>query len=82
MTTTLDLTTASLALFVALAHDANEWGGTPCWGANVGGSKADNANLTDLKRKGLLYTDEDEGCEWVHFTSDGKAFAASMGVAI
>lgn len=80
--TQFDLTHASVALFRSLANDAGNWNGTPCWGANVGGSKADRGNLTDLKRKGLLYTVREDGCEWVYFTPEGKALAATLGVTL
>lgn len=77
-----NLSPASASLFRALAFDADNWSGVPCWGGNVGGSKEDRGNLTDLKRKGLLYTQHDEGCEWVYFTPEGKALAATFGVTL
>lgn len=76
------MTKDSLDLFRSLAFDAGNWSGTPCWGANVGGSKTDRGNLTDLKRKGLLYTVREDGDEWVHFTPEGKALALTFGVTL
>jgi hypothetical protein len=76
------LTSGSLALFLALANDADNWSGTPCWGCNVGGSKADNGNLTDLKRRGLVTTSRDDGNEWVRFTADGVTLAAAHGISV
>lgn len=76
------LTPESLELFHLLALDAGNWGGIPCWGGNVGGHKADRGNLTDLKRKGLVWTDRANGCQWVHFTPEGKALAAALGVTL
>ena len=77
----IDLTEASRVLFVALVKDAGNWAGMPMWGGNVGGSKEDRGNLTDLKKKGLVRTQQDEGCEWVTFTDLGREFASSLGLA-
>jgi hypothetical protein len=82
MTLNINLTEDSKKLFVALVEDAGNWGGTPMWGGNVGGSKADNGNLTDLKVKGLVRTFDSDDLEWVQFTDAGRAFAASLGLTI
>ena len=79
---TRGLTEASKALFLAYAEDAGNWSGTPCVGGNVGGSKADAGNLTDLKKKGLVTTYRDEGCEWVVFTPVGVEFAKANGIEL
>ena len=79
--TTTTLTAASLTLFLALAADAGNWSGTPLWGGNVGGSRADNGNLTDLKRRGLLTTFSDDG-EWITFTPAGVELAAQHGISL
>lgn len=76
---TTNLTNASLELFLALVEDAPNWSGEPLFGGNVGGSKADEGNLTDLKRKGLLTTLDDGGDAFVIFTDAGKALAAEHG---
>ena len=76
------LTDASKALFVAYANDAGNWNGTPMVGGNVGGSKEDRGNLTDLKRKGLLTTFRDEGLDWVSFTDAGLDYAKSIGIEL
>jgi hypothetical protein len=74
----LELTEASLALFIAYAKDAGNWSGTPM----IGGSAADRGNLTDLKKKGLVTTFRDEGCDFVCFTDEGIKLAAAHGVTI
>lgn len=81
------LTPDSHALFLAYAADAGNWSGTPLVGGNVGGSKADAGNLTDLKVKGLLTTFEEKErgravCQWVEFTPAGVAYAAANGIEI
>jgi hypothetical protein len=81
-TATPTLTPASHALFIAYAMDAGNWGGTPLVGGNVGGSKADAGNLTDLKQKGLLETFDDAGDAFVLFTDAGKEYAAAHGVNV
>lgn len=78
MTTTL--TTASHELFIAYAQDADNWSGTPLVGGNVGGTKEDRGNLTDLKRKGLITTSEDDGATWIWFTPAGVEYAKTHGV--
>jgi hypothetical protein len=72
----MNLTPASLALFLALANDAGNWNGTPLLDI----SNKERGNLTDLKKNGLVKTFKDEGCDWVSFTAEGKTFAASNGV--
>ena len=78
----IELTEASKALFLAYARDAGNWSGTPMVGGNVGGSKQDAGNLTDLKKKGLLSTFESDDLEWVQFTPAGIEYANSQGVEI
>lgn len=80
----IELSDASKTLFVALIKDAGNWSGSPLWGGNIGGSKKDNGNLMDLKKKGLLVTeqdDENKKCQWVHFTKDGVNYASSLVAA-
>jgi len=78
--TEVTLTEHSHLLFIELANDAGNWSGTPLFGGNVGDEVSDKGNLTDLKKKGLVTTFEDEGCSWVVFTEVGKAYAAENGV--
>jgi hypothetical protein len=74
---TTNLTTQSLALFLELANDAGNWGGSPLFQ----GDKAQCGNLSDLKRHGLIYTSEDDdGCVFVDFTDAGISFAKSCGI--
>ena len=78
----MNITERSLEVFKAYAKDACNWGGTPLVGGNVRWDQeaADRGNLTQLKKAGLLHTETDEGCTWIYFTDDGKAFAESMGI--
>lgn len=77
----MNITEASKALFVALAEDAGNWGGTPLLGGNVDITKEERGNLTQLKQVGLLTTFTDEGT-WVDFTDAGKAYALELGIEI
>jgi hypothetical protein len=73
----LELTPATKALFVELVKDAPNWGGTPLFQ----GTKAQQGNLTDLKTKGLVETEQDEDnrlCFWVYFTDEGKKLAVDL----
>ena len=78
MTTTL--TPDSESLFRAYAEDAENWGGAPCVGANIDHTQADNGNLTDLKKKGLLVTQHSDGEEWIFFTDAGVDLIKEMGI--
>lgn len=78
----LSLTKASRELFLAYAEDAGNWNGTPLLGGNVPHTPADDGNLTDLKKKGLLTTEESDGELWVVFTELGKNYARVLGVEI
>lgn len=71
----MKLTPKSLQLFLDYAADADNWSGTPLVGGNVGGSKEDRGNLTQLKRAKLLTT-------WISFTDAGRAFAKENGIEI
>lgn len=75
-----NITETSLKLFLEFARDAGNWSGTPCVGGNVGGSKEQRGNITQLKKAGLITTFVDEGQTWVSFTPAGKAFAKQHGV--
>lgn len=76
------ITATSLELFLAYARDAANWSGTPLVGGNVGGSKEERGNLTQLKRAGLITTFRDEGETWISFTDAGIALAATHGVRV
>lgn len=71
-TTEINVTEKSKALFIAYAKDADNWGGTPPVGGNVGGSAEDRGNLTQLKQAGVLVTFRSDGMTWVEFTEVGK----------
>jgi hypothetical protein len=76
------ITEQSLQVFLAYAKDAGNWGGTPLVGGNVGGSKEERGNLTQLKRAGLLDTFRDEGNTWVVFTEAGRELAREHGITV
>ena len=76
-----NITEASMAIFLAYAKDAKNWNGTPLVGGNVGGSKEERGNLTQLKVAGLIETFRDDGL-WISFTPAGKALAAENGITI
>lgn len=75
---TIEITEASLALFLTLAKDAGNWNGQPLLDI----TKEERGNLTQLKRAGLLVTFNDSGCDWVDFKPAGVALAASHGIKI
>ena len=68
----------SLNLFIALASDADNWSGQPL----IDITKEQRGNLSDLKKKGLITTFRDDGCDWADFTDDGIALAAEHGISI
>ena len=78
----MDLSVESTRLFIDLAEDAGNWSGTPLWGGNVGGGRQDRGNLTDLKKKGLVTTDVDEGQTWIFFTALGTEVARRLGIDV
>jgi len=49
-----NITSESKRVFIAYANDAPNWNGMPLVGGNVGGSKEERGNLTQLKRAGLI----------------------------
>lgn len=78
----MNITERSLALFLDYARDAGNWSGTPMIGGNVGGSKEDRGNLTQLKKADLITTFRDEGCDWIIFTDAGADLAAKHGIDV
>jgi hypothetical protein len=78
----MNITQTSLDLFFAYAKDADNWSGTPLVGGNVGGSKEERGNLTQLKQAGLITTFVDDGCTWVKFTEAGRKLASDHGIRI
>jgi len=75
-----DITAESLRVFLMYAKDAINWSGTPLVGGNVGGSKEERGNLTQLKRAGLITTQVDAGDTWIYFTDMGKELARKYGI--
>jgi hypothetical protein len=76
------VTDRSLALFLEYARDAGNWSGTPLVGGNVGGSKEDRGNLTQLKKAGLIVTELSDGHVWLMFTRSGRDLASDHGIKI
>ena len=80
--TQVSITETSIAVFKAYASDAANWNGNPLVGGNVGGSKEERGNLTQLKKAGLVETFTDEGCTWLSFTAEGNEYAKTLGYSI
>lgn len=78
----MKITQTSLNVFLAYAKDAGNWSGTPLVGGNVGGSKEERGNLTQLKRAKLITTYRSDRCDWISFTEVGKKLAAENGITI
>ena len=76
----MEITKKSLEVFLAYAEDAGNWGGTPLVGGNVGGSKEERGNLTQLKKAGLISTAEDDGDVFIYFKPAGLALAKEHGI--
>lgn len=70
------LTADSLELFLGLAEDADNWSGNPL----ITLTAAQRGNLTDLKKRGLLSTFDDGGCDFAIFKPAGIALAAEHGI--
>ncbi len=67
-----DLTTASAALLEKIRLEAQEWDGAEAYFTAGELSKAEAGNLLDLKRKGLVSTQEaDRGAFWVILHPEG-----------
>ena len=78
-TTEKVITPESMRVFLQYAFDAGNWSGQPLVGGNVGGSKEERGNLTQLKRAGLITTFSDDGL-WISFTKSGQDVAKSAGI--
>jgi hypothetical protein len=76
------ITKKSLQVFLSYANDASNWNGQPLVGGNVGGSKEDRGNITQLKRAGFITTEIDDGCTWMQFTKSGRDLALIHGILI
>ena len=64
----LGLTEGSKGLLVRLVKDAGNWSGMPPTNGNVDMSPEERGNLTQLKKKKLLTTHDEEGMTWVTFS--------------
>ena len=74
-----ELTDTSAKLLTDLIADAGNWSGMPPLDGTVKTDNALRGNVTDLKKKGYISTDFDEGCTWVIFTEKAVEFAAEHG---
>jgi len=75
----------TLDLFLALVKDAHNWNGMPLFGGNVGGDKSSQGCLMNLKKYGLVKTEQDADnpeLSFVVFTDEGKSLAESLGHSI
>jgi hypothetical protein len=82
MATDVQITERSKELFLNYARDADNWSGSPLVGGNLGGTKEDRGNLTQLKQAGLIRTSADGDDTWIHFTDKGIEYALENGVDI
>jgi hypothetical protein len=77
------LTPASLELFRSIADEKARFGDDPYLEDMPPMSHADNGNMTDLKRRGLIDVYEtDYGKHLVKVTSEGTKLALSLGLDI
>ena len=76
----MSITEKSKEVFTMFYNDAGNWTGTPGVGLNVGGTKEERGNLTQLKQAGLISTWVDEGVTWIEFTDAGLAYAKELGL--
>ena len=74
----MNLTQASKAMFLDFAYWAPHYNGYAMVDVLT---NAEKGNLTDLKKKGLLQTDESDGIEWVQFTKKGIELLVKYGVS-
>lgn len=88
MTTTINLTPASLDVFTRYAQDAGNWSGNP-WvtAGNVSITNAERGNLSDLVQKGLIVIHDYEGKGratdmYIEFTEAGQALAADLEIQL
>lgn len=77
----VEITDESMRVFKMYAKDARNWNGSPLVGGNVGGSKEERGNLTQLKKAGLITTFEyEKGFVFIIFTAKGEEYAKSLGI--
>src|SRR5271168_3389706 len=77
------LTPASLELFRSIADEKARFGDDPYLEDMPPMSHADNGNMTDLKKRGLINVYEtDYGKHMVKVTTEGAKLALSLGLDI
>lgn len=83
----ITLTENSMKLFKELVEAASNWSGQPLYNEDGSATKSTNAWLTDLKKKGLVTTSEDEiqsiegkkqKVQYVSFTKAGYELAKEV----
>jgi len=83
MQDTASLTPASLELFRAVANEKANFGDDPYLEDMPPMSHADNGNMTDLKKRGLIEVYETSyGKHIIKITAEGTKLALSIGVDI
>lgn len=75
-----ELTNREMEAFKALANAAGDWNGCPLADDAMELDGPGKALLTNLKKKGLVTTDNDDGCVWVNFTANGKKLAQELRI--
>ena len=72
----------SLKIFLEYAKQAGSWDGSPMvgLGEEFGSARAQRGNLTQLKRAWLLATIDEEGNNWILFSTAGAKLARENGI--
>ena len=83
MTSTTELTPASLEMFREIAVEKSRFGDDPYLEDMRPMSQPANGNMTDLKKRGLIDVyGTDYGKHMVKVTSEGTELAMSLGIDI
>ena len=78
---TIEQIDATASRFMDYWRDADNWGGNPLVGGNVGGDASDKGYIVNMKVRGWITTErEDDRTVWIYFTDAGRAFAASQSI--
>lgn len=76
--TEIPMTLATQALFKSIVDDLPNWSFMAPTFNHADSAK--RGNLTNLKRRGLITTCQDEGISWISVTDEGKAVAKATGI--
>jgi hypothetical protein len=75
--------------FLAYYKDADNWSGAPLMGGNIGGDAGDKGYVTNMKKRGWIYTETDRqrsgdghimAYTWIYFTEAGHEVAKAHGL--